>query len=78
MNYKVKILNKTITNKKVNETDRKPHISIPFIVESLGLSDNVIILTDEFTIPKAKTIIKQKIRAELARLSEHIEYQVNI
>lgn len=78
MIYKVKILNKTMINKKINATDRKPHISIPFVVESLGLSDNVIILKDEFTIPKAKTIIKQKIKAHLDKLAEHIEYEVTI
>lgn len=76
--YNVKTLNKTVINKKINDVDRMAHIVIPFIVEPLGLSDNVVMLQSEFTIPKAKTIIKQKIKAELAKLAEHKEFTIEI
>ena len=78
MIYNIKTLNKTIINKKINDTDRVAHIVIPFIVESLGLSGSVVILQSEFTIPKAKAIIKQKIKAELKRLAEHKEFTLTI
>lgn len=78
MIYNVKTLNKIVINKKINDTDRVAHIVLPFLVESLGLSDNVVMLQDEFTIPKAKAIIKQKIKAELKRLAEHKEFTLEI
>lgn len=78
MIYNIKTLNKSVINKKINDTDRVAHIVIPFIVESLGLSDNVVMLQSEFTIAKSKTIIKQKIKAELKRLAEHKEFTLEI
>lgn len=78
MIYTVRTFNQAIINKKVNETDRKAHISLPFTVVELGLSDNVVLLKGDFTIAKAKAQLKEKIKAELVRLAEYKEYQIEV
>lgn len=76
--YTVKILNTTVISMKVSEHDTKPCITIPFVVQALGLNDSVVMLKEEFTVTKAKTAIKQKIKAHLTMLSKQIEYEVTI
>ena len=78
MIYTVKTFNQFIINKKVNETDRKAHISLPFTVVELGISDNIVLLKEGFTITKAKAQVVEKIKVELARLTEYKEYQIEV
>lgn len=76
--YTVKILNKTVVSMKTSAHVKEPCISILFVVAELSLNDNVIIPKDEFTITKAKAIVKQKIKSHLTKLAERIEYEVTI
>jgi hypothetical protein len=76
--YTVKVLNRTEVIMKSSVHVTEPHISIPFLVESLGLSGNVTLLKEGFTVTKAKAAIKEKIKEHLAKLAEHMEYDVTI
>ena len=78
MLYTVKTFNKGMISKKVNETDERQFITLPFTVVELGLSDNIVLRKEEFTIAKAKAQVKAKIKAELARLAECKEYQIEV
>ena len=76
--YTIKTFNQNIISKKVNKTDERPFITIPFTVLELGLSDNIVLLKEDFTITKAKEQVIEKIKAELARLAEYKEYQIEV
>ena len=78
MIYTIKTFNQSIINKKVNDTRREAHITLPFTVIELVFSDNIVLLKENFTIAKAKAQIKEKIKAELARLAEYKEYQIEV
>ena len=78
MIYTVRTFNQAIINKKVNEVSRRAHINLPFTVIELGLSGNVVLLKEDFTIAKAKAQVVEKIKAELARLAEYKEYQIEV
>ena len=78
MLYTVKTFNKGMISKKVNETDERQFITLPFTVVELGLSDNIVLRKEDFTIAKAKAQVRTKIKAELARLAECKEYQIEV
>ena len=78
MLYTVKTFNKGMISKKVNETDERQFITLPFTVIELGLSDNIVLRKEDFTIAKAKAQVKAKIKAELARLAEYKEFTIEI
>ena len=78
MIYTIKTFNQNIISKKVNETDERPFITIPFTVLELGLSDNIVLLKEDFTIAKAKKQVVEKIKEELARLAEYKEYKIEV
>jgi len=54
MLYTVKTFNQGVISQRVNETDERPFITIPFTVIELGYSDSVVLLKEGFTIAKAK------------------------
>jgi len=76
--YTIKTFNQNIISKKVNKTDERPFITIPFTVLELGLSDNIVLLKEDFTIAKAKKQVVEKIKEELARLAEYKEYKIEV
>jgi len=78
MLYTIKTFNQNIISKKVNKTDERPFITIPFTVLELGLSDNIVLLKENFTIAKVKEQVVKKIKVELARLAEYKEYKIEV
>ena len=78
MLYTIKTFNKSIISKKINETDERQFVTLPFTVMELGFSDNIVLQKEDFTIAKAKAQVKEKIKAELARLAEYKEYQIEV
>ena len=76
--YTVKTFNQSMISKKVNETDARQFVVLPFSVLELGITGNVELMKDEFTIAKAKAQVVEQIKAELARLAEYKEYQIEV
>ena len=65
-------------SKKVNETDERQFVVLPFSVLELGITGNIELLKDEFTIAKAKAQVVEHIKAHLAKLAEYKEYQIEV
>ena len=78
MLYTVRTLNRSIMSKKVNATDERQFITLPFEVLELGISDNIVLRKDEFTILKAKAQVVAKIKAHNAKLNEIREYKIEV
>jgi len=78
MLYTVKTFNQGMISKKVNETDERQFVVLPFSVLELGITGNIELLKDEFTIAKAKAQVVEHIKAHLAKLAEYKEYQIEV
>ena len=76
--YTVTTYNRSEISKKVNETDARQFITLPFSVEELGISDNIVLRKDEFTMAKAKAQVVEKIKAHNAKLNEIREYKIEV
>ena len=78
MLYTVKTFNQGMISKKVNETDERQFVVLPFSVLELGITGNIELLKDEFTIAKAKAQVVEHIQAHLAKLAEYKEWQIEV
>ena len=76
--YTVKTFNLSKVSKKVNETDERWFVSLPFTVVELNYSDSILLREKDFNLMNAKAQVKKKIKAELARLAEHKEYKIEV
>lgn len=78
MLYTIKTFNRGMISKKINETDERQFVTLPFTVVELGLSDSIVLRKEDFTVAKAKAQVVEKIKVHLAKLAECKEYQIEV
>ena len=78
MRYTITTLNKSTISQKINETDERPFIVLPFAVKELNYSDSIMIRKEDFTAAIAKNAIKVKIQEYLGKLAEHTEFTIEV
>lgn len=76
--YTVKTFNKKAVSKKINETDERQFVSLPYTVAELELSGTILLRKEDFNLANAKAEVVKKIQAELVRLDEHKEWEVEV
>ena len=94
MIYTVKTFNQNKIIKKVNNageidenkycTNEKWFVSLPFKVLNLideneqPYSDSILLTVEDFNLVNAKAEVTKKIQAELVRLAEHKEWEIDV
>ena len=76
--YTIKTFNKSKFSKKINETDERWFVSLPFTVLELNYSDTILLRQEDFNLQNAKGQVVEKIKAERVRLAEHKEWQIEV